>query len=469
MWLMDWARSLFGKMHRKTTSAGTIEKEFGAYPAASRLMEDSQNLWWNMYVNHPPWESCEIRPLGLPRAIGRELSQHAFAEFKMTVSGGTRADYLNRQIDLASNDFSKSLELGLCLGGIALRPYLDDGRILVSVSTTNFTPTRFDGTGKAIGGVFRTRPVREGDTYFVRMEYHDFGRTDTGEKIYSVQNKAFQSDQNGNIGAEVPLDSVPDWAGMEPITTIAGLAGPLFAYFKPPGANCVEPDSELGISVYAGPTVELIQQADEHWQLIRWEYQSGRRKIYADGVDADQFGDDIFSVGPFSSNGNFFEVFSPEFRDDHLYNGFQRILQRIEFNVGLAYGTLSDPQSVEKTATEILYAKHRQYVTEGMIQKAFQFAIDDLLYAMNALCDLHQLAPVGDYQTEYNWGDGVLDDPETKRQEKAMDASLVNQKLLSPWEFRMKWYGEDEATAKAMIAKINSDTEEVEPPLEESE
>ena len=84
---------------------------------------------------------------------------------------------------------------------------------------------------------------------------------------------------------------------------------------------------------------------------------------------------------------------------------------------------------------------------------------------MNAYCDLDKLAPAGEYQAEYNWGDGVLDDPETRRQDMALDASLVNQGLLNDWEFRMKWYGEDEATAKRMLPE----QEETEPPMEVEE
>lgn len=61
----------------------------------------------------------------------------------------------------------------------------------------------------------------------------------------------------------------------------------------------------------------------------------------------------LFEIAPFSKDGKFFEQFEPSFRDEPLYRGLQNILKQIEFQVGLSYGTLSDPQSVEKTATEI--------------------------------------------------------------------------------------------------------------------
>lgn len=96
--MLEWLKNLFGWKKPKTLSAGFIEKEFSAYPAVSRHMEQNINLWYALYVNHPPWESCEVRPLGLAAAIGRELARFAFTEFSMTVSGGARAGYLDRQM-----------------------------------------------------------------------------------------------------------------------------------------------------------------------------------------------------------------------------------------------------------------------------------------------------------------------------------------------------------------------------------
>ena len=444
MRFMSWVRELFAGRGGPGGDGG------GDDP--SPLWEENRRLWWEMYVNHPPWEDCQVRPLGLPGAVGRELARQALTEFQLTVSGGDRARFLGREMLAAERNFLRALELGLCLGGVAMKPHLENGRLLVDVSAVNFLPTRFDGAGRAVGGVFRSAPVQVGKQWFVRLEYHDFLPGGDGEPVYVVRNRAFYSGPDGRPGGAAELDAVPEWAGLAAETVIEGLKGPLFAYFKPPEANSAEPDSKLGASVYAGAAAELMRQADEQWRLIRWEFESGKRRIYVDGVDAGQFDDEIFVVGPFSSDGSFFDVFSPEFRDGPLYNGFQRILQRIEFQVGLAYGAISDPQCVEKTATEILAAKHRQYVTEAAIQKAFQRTLEELLEAMDAWCDLAGLAPDGTYEAKFSWGDGVLDDPEVRRLDKTLDAELVDKGLMRKWEFRVKWFGESEAEARAAVA-----------------
>lgn len=469
MGFMDWARNIlgFGKLNKETTPAGTIEKEFGAHPVASRRMEDNINLWWDLYTNDPPWDSPCVRPLGLPSAIGRELSRHALTEFNVSVSGSARAEYINQQMQAIVSKLGNHLELGLCLGGVALKPYVSGGRILVDAFTTRFTPTRFNGEGEVIGGVFKSDPVRQGKEWYVKLEYHDFLQQEDGTSRYIVENKAFLSGQDGNVGAQVTLNTVREWAGLSEREEIEYLEHPLFAYFKPPSANDVEPSSRLGVSMYAGPTVDLIQQADEQWYHLRREYRTGKRRLIMNGnvMNASQADDDIFEYGTFG-DADFFQFINPEIRDEPLYRGFQKILQRIEYNVGLAYGTISDPQSVEKTATEILAAKQRQFVTEKAIQSAFQSAIDDLIYAMDAWCDLDRLAPSGTYSVDYNWGDGVLDDPETKRQDMAMDMQRVSAGLMTDVAFVMKWDKVDEETARKMLPDMEDMTDEHEDEIE---
>lgn len=464
MVFFDWALNKLGyaKVNRETTSAGAIEKEFNVQPAASRKMEDNINLWWAMYTNHPPWETCDVRPLGLPGAIGAELARNALTEFSITVSKGNRAEYIDEQMQRVLPELSVYLEMGLCLGGVALKPYPNNGRILVDAFTTHFTPTRFDGAGKAIGGVFQSAPVRQGKDWFIKLEYHDFLRREDGNFIYVVENRAFRSGRDGGIGSRVPLQSVGEWQGIEEHVEIENLNGPLFAYFKPPIANREEPNSPMGASVYSGAVLHRIKEADEQWERIMWEFRSGERKIFSDAtqIDAGQIGDRLFLKGAFTREGNLFEQFSPEFRNSALYDGFQYILKIIEFNVGLAFGTISDPQSVNKTATEEIMTKHRQYVTEGAIQTALQDALDDLVYAMNAWCDLAWLAPPGEYSVDYNWGDGVLDDPETKRQDMAMDMQRVSAGLMRPVAFVMKWDGVDEKTARKMLLDMEDMADE---------
>lgn len=450
---MSFLGNFVNTVRRTLFPRAVAEREFGTSPAVSMTMEQQIALWYAMLVNTPPWQDCNVKAVGLPAAICREVTRPTLVEFTANITGSQRADYLNDGFQLAKENFGKALELGLALGGVALKPYIYGDKLLVDMTgAAGFQPTKFDPTGRCIGGVFRDKPVKVNGKYYVRLESHDL--TDT---VYTIKNKAYYSDSTGSVGAPAPLDVVPEWADIQEEVTIQNMDGPLFAYFKPPIANTADTNSLCGMSIYGdAATVELIKQADEQWERLRWEYKSGERKVLMDGntTTANMFDKRLFEVGAFTADGDFYQFLNPELRNDAVYKGFQDVLRRIEFNVGLSYGDISDPQTIEKTATEIRSGKQRKYVLISSIQTALEHAFDALIYAMDVYATLYGLAADGEYEVTYDWGDSILDDQETKDNEFARDLQLLNAGIMNDWEFRAKYFNEDEATAKAALPKM---------------
>lgn len=450
---MSFLGNFVNTVRRALFPQAAAEREFGVSPAVSMTMEQQITLWYAMLVNTPPWQDCNVKAVGLPAAICREVTRPTLVEFTANITGSQRADYLNDGFQLAKENFSKALELGLALGGVALKPYIYGDKLLVDMTgAAGFQPTKFDPTGRCIGGVFRDKPVKVNGKYYVRLESHDL--TDT---VYTIKNKSYYSDSTGSVGAPAPLDVVPEWADIQEEVTIQNMDGPLFAYFKPPIANTADTNSLCGMSIYGdAATVELIKQADEQWERLRWEYKSGERKVLMDGntSTANMFDKRLFEIGAFTADGDFYQFLNPELRNDALYKGFQDVIRRIEFNVGLSYGDISDPQTVEKTATEIRSGKQRKYVLISSIQTALEHTFDALIYAMDVYATLYGLAADGEYEVTYDWGDSILDDQETKDNEFARDLQLLNAGIMNDWEFRAKYFNEDEATAKAALPKM---------------
>lgn len=456
---MSFLGNFVNTVRRALFPRAVAEREFGTSPAVSMTMEKYIALWYAMMVNTPPWQDCNVKAVGLPAAICREVARPTLVEFTANITGSQRADYLNDGFQLAKENFSKALELGLALGGVALKPYIYGDKLLVDMTgAAGFQPTKFDPTGRCIGGVFRDKPVKVNGKYYVRLESHDL--TDT---TYTIKNKAYYSDSTGSVGASAPLDVVPEWADIQEEVTIQNMDGPLFAYFKPPIANTADTNSLCGMSIYGdAATVELIKQADEQWERLRWEFKSGERKVLMDGntSTANMFDKRLFEIGAFTADGDFYQFLNPELRNDAVYKGFQDVLRRIEFNVGLSYGDISDPQTVEKTATEIRSGKQRKYVLISSIQTALEHTFDALIYAMDVYATLYGLAADGEYEVTYDWGDSILDDQETKDKEFARDLQLTNAGVMNPWELRAKYFNEDEETAKAALPKVQDMTGE---------
>ena len=456
---MSFWGNFMNTVRRALFPQAAAEREFGVSPAVSMTMEKYIALWYAMLVNTPPWQDCNVKAVGLPAAICREVARPTLVEFTANITGSQRADYLNDGFQLAKENFSKALELGLALGGVALKPYIYGDKLLVDMTgAAGFQPTKFDPTGRCIGGVFRDKPVKVNGKYYVRLESHDL--TDT---TYTIKNKAYYSDSTGSVGASAPLDVVPEWSDIQEEVTIQNMEGPLFAYFKPPIANTADTNSLCGMSIYGdAATVELIKQADEQWERLRWEFKSGERKVLMDGntSTADMFDKRLFEIGAFTADGDFYQFLNPELRNDAVYKGFQDVLRRIEFNVGLSYGDISDPQTVEKTATEIRSSKQRKYVLISSIQTALEHTFDALIYAMDVYATLYGMAADGEYEVTYDWGDSILDDQETKDKEFARDLQLLSAGIVNDWELRAKYMNEDEETAKAALPKMQDVVDE---------
>ena len=429
------------------------ERAFGTLPAVSLTMEQHIALWAAMLANRPPWQTDCVKSVGLPAAICREIAHTTLVELRASITGSPRAAYLAECFHAAQEQFSHALQTGLALGGVALKPFVSGGRLLVDVTGAGcFQPTKFDPAGRCIGGIFKAKPIRAAGQSYVRLESHDLSGT-----AYTIRNKAYYSDAAGTVGQEAPLTAVPEWADLAPEVTVENLTGPLFAYFRPPIANTADPASLWGMSVYGdAATVELIRQADEQWERLAWEYKSGERKVLMDGTasTAAMFDRRLFEVGPFAPDGRFFERIEPTLRDEAMYRGFQNTLRRIEFNVGLSCGDISDPQTVEKTTTEIRSSKQRKYVLISSIQSALAHTFDSLVYAMDVYASLYNLAPAGKYEALYDWGDSILDDQETREKEFARDLQLLSAGIMNDWELRAKYFGEDEATARAALPKV---------------
>lgn len=438
-----------------------VQKAMGIDIVVSNEMANAILLWSQMYRNRAPWITDSVRGIGLPAAIASEHARLATMEAEFKFAESARGKYLADQFRQVWTMLPTYVEFGCAKGGFILKPYVDGGNISVDfVHADDFFPVAFNG-GKVVAAIF-PEYKKVGKKLYTRLEYHEL--TDKG---YRIINRAFCSENASvtvnnivNIGGGIPLDKVDEWAGLVPEVEIKGVDFPLFAYFKVPIANNVDPHSPLGVSVYSR-AADLVKDADEQYGAAIWEFRSKETAIQAGAefFERDRYNNIILPAGKermfqsFQDTGNMergglFNVFSPDIRDESFYRGLNRMLQRIEFNCGLAYGTLSDPQNVDKTAEEIKSSKQRSYATVTSIQTALQNALEDLVKAMDFWASYSGLAAEGDASILCDWDDSVTTDAETKRKHDLEDVAAG---IMAPWEYRMKHYGEDEETAKARV------------------
>ena len=415
-----------GQVIRKMLGREKIKDAIGGEVAVSDKMANGIDLWAKTYKNEPPWKEKNIKLCGLPAAIAGEFARLVTLELKTEVTGN---DFINEEYQAVISDIRKYTEYACAKGGLAMKPYASEGHIEVDmVQADRFFPTKFNSRGEVTAAVF-AESLTVGQKVYTRLEYHQHEGT-----MYHINNKAFVKQDLDNVevlGKEVPLTAVPEWANLQEEVTLKNVKMPLFAYFKIPNANNVDDTSPLGVSVYSR-AINDIKEADNQWTRLLWEFEGSELAIDADitlfkkddkgNYEFPKGKDRLFRMMDLDDNAEKYKVFAPAIRDENLINGFNAILRRIEFNVGLAYGTLSDPNTVDKTAEEIKASKQRSYSTVSDIQKSLQTALEQLVYAMDVMAQLSGLSGRKKYEMSFDWDDSIVIDKEQELASMQQDA-----------------------------------------------
>ncbi|MDB2032477.1 phage portal protein [[Clostridium] symbiosum] len=412
-------------------------------------MANQIELWTRMYENRAPWvNNKDVLSANLAPAIASEVARLVTLEMQSEITGSKTADYLNEQYKRkVLKDIRRYVEYGCAKGGLVLKPYVTQQGIEVQfIQADCFFPLSFDSSGRITQCAF-TEQFRKGKKIYTRLEVHSLA----GNRV-NITNRAFVATNDYSLGGEVPVNTIDRWSELAPDVTLEGADRLLLGYFKMPLANAEDSDSPLGVSVYSR-AVDLIKEADRRYSNICWEYEGTQLAVHIatsllkynqsrDKFDYPGGKERLYRNLEYNTGAvdkPFIDTFSPDIRDVSLFNGFNNQLKLVEFNSCLAYGTLSDPQSVDKTATEIKTSKQRSYVMVTDTQMALQDALEDLVYAMHFWVVLYNLAPAGKYEVSFDWDDSIIVDAELERQQDRQDLAAG---IMRPEEYRAKWYGE---------------------------
>lgn len=427
----------------------TLKQIVGKDITLSDKMIDAINEWKQMLNGQADWITDSIVSLGIEEGICREFADCALVEMETSLSN-ERLDKIYQK-NIAS--LNENLQEGLAFGAFVLKPLGEAAAEFVSAD--KIIPISFGDDGKPNDIAFLTvKKVGDVD-YFTRFERHYFINGNL-----TIENKCFHSQTSRDIGLPCSLEAVEEWANIDPgPITYPGMNRMDFGYYRNPIKNRID-GSACGVSVYES-AVDPIRKADIQGARLDWEYESGERAIHVDNKALKQ----DKSTGRFSmeklkkrlyrglnleagKDQELLKEYSPEMRDEAFKRGLEEYKREIEFSVGLAYGDLSDVQEVAKTATEIKASKNRKYNRVTAIQNNLYDCLEDFAAG---LAFYNSMLNSG-YEFSCKFNDSILTDEETERQQDRQDVSMG---IMSHLEYRMKWYNEDEATAKKMLPEQN--------------
>lgn len=434
-------RSLFGKNEIKTV--------FGTDAAISEVMSEKITEWLNAYRGCAPWIDNYVKSLKIEESVCREFADVVLSEMTVKVSNKKLDDIVQKNIIM----LTENLQSGLALGAFVLKPLGEDKAEFVTAD--KFVVLSFADNGKPDDIAFASIKVISRNDVYYRFERH----TLDGNGL-TIRNYAYHSKSESSLGTRCSLSEVYSWADLpEEVTYPADRVD--FGYYRNPIKNEID-GSFNGVSVFDG-AVELIKKADVQFGRLEWEFESGERAINVDitalepVTSRDKDGKLTYKTPKLNNrlyrglnldtgNGELYKEFSPEFREASIINGLEQILRKIEFVVGLAYGDLSKTDVVEKTAEEIKHSKNRKYNRVKAIERNLQVCIEDFIYGLSFYNRLTQSG----YTVNCSFADSILTNEEAERKQDAQDVAMGAMNL---YEYRMKWYNEDETTAKAKIAE----------------
>lgn len=426
--------------------ANDIAKTFGVEVLLPQKIRGLIDQWRRVYIGEPPWRDDTIRPLNLGVSIASELARLVTLEMKAQF--GAENDIMQRFL----RDLKPIVEYSCALGSALFAPFTaQNGEIYINATPANqIYPIAFDENGRLTSVV--TERVREANSkFYTLLEFRNFD-ADSGTE--TIQYKAFQSVAPGYLGTEIAVQDAEIWPMIASETyEVNGLTAPLFVYFRMPFAFPFDPSCQIGVSCL-NSCLSLLEDAEKQYSRYLWEFEAGEFAINVDASALDTVPGKTFGVAPLNRRiyrgveiKDLFQEWNPNLRDSSIFSGLNNILRQIEFRCGLSYGTLSDANIQEKTATEIMASKQRSYATISGIQANLEIALRELSRALCEVLKTTQVEPI------FTWDDSVIVDT---LQEKNIFMQEISAGIRAAWEYRVHFLGETEEQAKKAIAEINN-------------
>lgn len=248
---------------------------------------------------------------------------------------------------------------------------------------------------------------------------------------------------------------------------------PFFVLIYPRITNNLELDSPLPISIF-GNSIDTLKAIDMKYDSYHVEFAQGKKRTYVSaklnqvdektGEVKNTFDPDdtvVYqlpeSVGINGEDKPLVVNITDALRAAEHSQAIQDELNFLAKQTGLGVDYYRFEKGRVMTATQVISEKSDTFRNmkkhEGVLEKAITTLIKSLMFAQN-LC--HPKTFSDTESVEIQFDDSVIEDKTT---EKDNDRKDMEAGIMSKLEFRMKWYGEDETTAKKAMEKSFGDPE----------
>jgi A118 family predicted phage portal protein len=466
--IISSAVSFIKGLFSKKMNSEQVLKIFRVRPVISQNMANLQRLFLQAYEGKMPhnldqWNMGKKTP-GIPSlfiaaTICERVAKDVITDLNTEVLGNEFIDaQYQRFVTALKNNIKSAVEKCNAGGMVALRPYFYNGEIFVSiVDVDNFIVTETNTLKEITGIVFRETFARE-DKYYTLYEFHNFmmepveaknGQPATMRGRYEIKYKATVSTSADTDGEEIAVKSIDRWATLEDVT-IGDVARPWFVIVSMPGENIFERGSIYSLPLFA-KALNTIAEADINAMRADREVAVSERMI---DIPESMLVGSVNETGieyelPDTRNKIFRKI--PGFMDESTqkpeyyggdpnvdgYETYQQKLYRmIEDECDLYNGMLSDPPSVERTATEVISSR-RDYAAMIMHQQeTWRDAMEALIVVMGEMAAFQGVGTTGG---TLQWEAGevavLTREQEFKELTALMGMGVISTEYMSAWYF----------------------------------
>lgn len=465
---------------------------------------DKWEAWWRNEVDFHKYHDQsgierEMYTLGMAKRVSEDWSSVLFTERdEITTEANTKKqtnannEYLQEQLKLLKvyDDLPIAIEKAMATGTAGAILRVKHARVdkqgnlsadnrtkldIIYVSASQIIPLRVEH-GRIIDVAIVSENTKANEKEFYIEIYKLEYKEELEKDVYVISN-TYLDEQGEEILKE----------GIAKKYTINSNV-PLFSILKPAIANPINENycvtNGLGFSVY-GTAIPQLKACDITYHNFVMDFYLGGKKVFynkkivkreskqvtdKDGnvkeIEVDIYPDDI-TRQQWATYGDeqinlkddpAITEYNPELRVEEDKEGIQFALNMLSFKAGLGTKYYEFNGSSVVTATQYVGDRQDLIVNANKHRKNVDSFVSGVCKAILLLGRiLFKEAVTEDCIVTITDKDGFMVDTETAKQEFRQD---IAQGIRKAWEYRVKFLGEDEATAKAMVA--DEEIEEIE-------
>lgn len=412
--------------------------------------------------------------LGMAKTVSEDWANLLMNEkVKITLDGSKEQEFVDRVF--FENDFLYNInelqEKGAARGTYAIVPHVNGASISANGQVVDATGIELDYiTAERIFPLtWKGREVREcafatihnvGDVKYVYMQLHVL----QGAK-YAIINKLYRQ-SDGDTLREEPFDNVPGFEGVTDAPIFTCSDKPQFVIGRYNIANNIEENNPMGIPVFAN-AIDVLKGVDIAYDSYVNEFVLGKKRVMVKpSATKNDGGEPIFDPTDMAYyvlpedivNGTIIQPIDMALRTIEHENGLQDQLRMLSKKCGFGEQHYKFDQGSIATATQIVSENSTLFRTIRKHEIVLESFLDNLCRIILRMGNSYMNAGLNeDAEISIDFDDSIIEDKATERANDRQDLAAG---IMNAYEYRMKWYNEDDKTAKAALPKMNGMTDE---------